>query len=115
MVPSERVVNGEMEIPQWVVTGETVLITKTKEASRPEQYRPIACLNTIYKIITVVMEIVLRDHVMEHNTLPPEQFALRKGRRGCLDALMVDSMVAEDATLRSRSLGVTWIDYQKAF
>ena len=73
---STRVVNGELEVPQWVVTGQTVLIPKTKEASRPEHYRPIACLNTIYKIITAVMERVLRDHVTEHNILPPEQFVL---------------------------------------
>ena len=115
MVLSERVVNGELEVPQWVVTGQTVLIPKTKEASRPEHYRPIACLNTINKIITAVMERVLCDHVMKHNILPPERFVLRTGRRGCLDALMVDSMVVEDATLRSRSLDVAWIDYQKAF
>ena len=112
---STRVVNGELEVPQWVVTGQTVLIPKTKEASRPEHYRPIACLNTIYKIITAVMERVLRDHVTKHNILPPEQFALQKGRGGCLDALMIDSMVVEDVTMRSRSLDVAWIDYQKAF
>ena len=58
----------------------------------------------------MVMERVLRDHVTEHNNLPP--FVLQKGRRGCLDALMFDSMVVEDATLRGR---VAWIDYQKAF
>ena len=28
---------------------------------------------------------------------------------------MIDSMVAEDVTMRSRSLDVAWIDYQKAF
>ena len=61
------------------------------------------------------MERVLRDHVTEHNNLPPEQFVLQEGRRGCLDALMFDSMVVEDATLRGRSLDVAWIDYQKAF
>ena len=34
---------------------------------------------------------------MEKDILPVEQKALRKGRRGCYDALMVDAMVMEYA------------------
>lgn len=75
--------------------------------------RPIACLNTMYKMLTACVEQVVRDHVTKHDTHPQEQCALRRGRRGYFDALMVNSMVAEDATLWSRNLRVVWIDYQK--
>ena len=111
MALSERTINGELEIPHWLVTGETVLIPETKEASRREHYRLIACLNTIYKIFTVECFVTLSEHTI----LPPERFALRKGKRGCTDAPMGDSMVTEDATHRGHSLDVAWINYQKAF
>ena len=69
----------------------------------------------MYKALTAVMEGVMHGHVTQYDILPPEQCALRSGRRGCLDALMVDSMITEDATLRRRNLDVAWIDYRKAF
>ena len=69
----------------------------------------------MYKTLTAVVERVVRGHVMEHQILPHEQCALRKGRRGCFNALMIDSMVTEDAMHRHRNLDVAWIDYRKAF
>ena len=55
---------------------------------------------------------VLYDHAIAHDYLPQEQ---RRGHRGCLDALMIDSMVAREAMVRRRNLSVAWIDYQKAY
>ena len=42
-----------------------------------------------------------------------EQRAIRRGHRGCLDALMIDSMIAKEASVCNRDLSVAWIDYQK--
>jgi len=103
------------EIPAWFVRGRTVLIPKEGCQGRPEQYRPITCLNTSYKLLTAVLTEVLYEHVQLYDILPKEQYAVRRGRRGCLDALLVDSMVAREARLRRRSLSVAWIDYQKAY
>jgi hypothetical protein len=47
--------------------------------------------------------------------LPDEQKALRKGRRGCLDALVIDEAIASEAKLYRRNLNVAWIDYRKAY
>ena len=102
-------------IPKWFVKGRTVLIPKAGCEGRPEQYWPTTCLNTAYKLLTAVMTEVLYDHAMAHSYLPPEQRAIRRGHRGCLDALMVDSMVTREAMVRRRNLSVTWIDYQKAY
>lgn len=46
--------------------------------------------------------------------LPPEQKAIKKGARGCLDALTIDGAAAEEGK-RNGSLSVAWIDYQKAY
>ena len=92
-----------------------LLIAKSVRTSLPDQNRPIACLNTMYKTLTVIVERRINEHVDRYAILPQEQRALRKGRRGCFNALMVDSMVTEDAVLRHRDLDVAWIDYKKAF
>ena len=95
--------------------GRTVLIPKEEFQGKADQYCPITVLNTGYKLLTGVLTILLWDHLEEHNIIPVEQKALRKGRRGCLDALMVDSMIAGEAKFKRRNLSVAWTDYQKAY
>ena len=109
-----RIVDGDEHIPDWLVRGRTVLILKDGCEGKPEQYRPITCLNTAYKLLTSSLALILQEHSTEYELIPPEQKALRRGRRGCLDALMVDFMVGQEAWLKQRNLSVAWIDYQKA-
>ena len=107
---------GDSEsIPTWFVRGRTVLIPKEGCQGRPEQYRPITCLNTGYKLLTAVMTEVLYDHAIAYSCLPLEQRAIRRNRSGCLDALMIDSMVSGEARACSRNISAAWIDYQKAY
>lgn len=47
--------------------------------------------------------------------MPPEQKALRRGTRGCLDALATDAAVARKAQVQAADLSVAWIDCRKAF
>lgn len=47
--------------------------------------------------------------------LPEEQRARVVGRRGCLDALVIDWSLAKEVQMSSKSLSVSWIDFQKAF
>ncbi len=54
-------------------------------------------------------------HVEAMDLLPPEQIATRRGRRGCLDALVVDEALARETRSGRRSLSVAWVDYRKAF
>lgn len=77
--------------------------------------RPITCLNTSYKLLTALMARILMKHAMEVGALPREQKALRKGSRGCLDALTIDEAISEEVRVLRRNLEVGWIDYQKAY
>jgi len=52
LIVIEQSINQQTEIPQRMVTGRTVLIAKSKNTKEPSQYRPIACLNTMYKTLT---------------------------------------------------------------
>ena len=57
-------------------------------SGRPNQYRPITCLDTTYKLLTRVAAEILMDHVVRKNLLPEEQAliidraAVREAREG---------------------------------
>lgn len=58
---------------------------------------------------------LLMPHVTSKNVLPEEQKALQKGKRGCLNALMIDAAVAAEAKVYQRNVSTPWIDFRKAF
>ena len=69
----------------------------------------------MYKLLTGTMTAILMKHGTDKDLLPEEQKALRKRRRGCLDAIVIDESVALEAKTYRRNLFVAWIDYRKAF
>ena len=110
-----EVMDERVSMPDWMVRGKTVLIPKEGCTGKADQYRPIACLNTSYKLLTGALANMLTEHVSKFGIMPTEQKALRKETRGCLDALTVDRAIAEEAKRDKRSLSVAWVDYRKAF
>ena len=72
---------------------------------RPDQYRPITCLNTLYKVLTGAITQILMGHVEAKGLLPGEQKAMQKGQRGCLEALVIDGAVAREANETCQSAG----------
>ena len=92
-----------------------VLITKQGCQGKPDQYYPITCLNTAYKLLTAVLTEIIADRVWDIDVILRVQKALRKKRRGCLDALLIDGTVAREAKDERHTLSVGWIDYQKAY
>ena len=81
----------------------------------PGKCRPIACLNSSNKLLTAVVTNKLLEHVVENGVLPVEQRAIRRGHRGCLDALLIDRSVVESKQVSPTDLSVAWIDFQKVY
>ena len=102
-------------MPDWLIRGRTVLIPKAGSTGSPDQYRPITCLNTMYKLFTSVLTRILMHHVSSKNLLPEEQKALRSKTRSYLDALVIDAAVAQESKTYRRNLSVAWIGYKKAY
>ena len=71
-------------MPDWVVRGRTVMIHKDGFSRLADQYRPITCLNTMYKLTTATLVGILMEQDYKCGGLPMEQKALRKGASGCL-------------------------------
>ena len=55
------------EIPTWLTLGQTVLLPKTEDVSNEKNYRPITCLNTVFKISTEMIGSYMKNHADRNN------------------------------------------------
>lgn len=102
-------------MPEWLTTGITYLLPKSKNTMDPKNYRPITCLSTMYKMLTGIIARRISLYLEEHNLLPEEQKGCHPGSKGCKDQLLISKAILEDCRRRKKNLNMAWIDYQKAF
>ena len=76
--------------PKWFTQGVTYLLPKSNETNIPKNYRPITCLPTMYKILSI-------------------------GSYGCKDQFLINEMLLENSRSSCKNLSNAWIDYRKAF
>ena len=101
--------------PTWLTLGATSLIHKKGPTNNAKNYRPITCLPTYYKLLTMIFTDLVYDHVIENEILPLEQKGVRRKARGCKDQLLLDKAITEDARRKRKALSMIWIDYKKAY
>ncbi|KHJ96756.1 reverse transcriptase, partial [Oesophagostomum dentatum] len=101
-------------ISKWLCRGKIALLPKECQGERgPGDFRPIACLNTCYKILTAT--IALQISLVTEHLIPVEQVAMRKGIWGCTHAHILDQTVIRDSLKFSKELHMLWVDFSKAF
>jgi len=61
---ANEIINKPETAPQWLTTGTTTLIHKSGPTNNAKSYRPITCLPTYYKTIT----LMLTDKIYTHLT-----------------------------------------------
>ena len=99
-----------------MVKGRTVLIQKDPAKGRAaSNYRPIACLPLMWKLLTGIFAEKIYDHLHANSLLPDEQKGCRKQSRGTKDQLLIDREVLREARRKNRNLSMAWIDYRKAY
>jgi len=104
------------DVPEWMVTGRTVLIQKDPaKGTVAGNYRPITCLPLMWKLLTGIFAGKIYDHLEYSNLLPEEQKGFRKKSRGTKDHLLIDKAVLKDAKRKKRCLSMAWVDYRKAY
>lgn len=95
--------------------GRTSLFMKDPaKGRRADNYRPIACLPLMWKLLTGIMSEKIYCHLDGNNLLPDEQKGCRKRSRGTKDQLLIDKMILKDAKV-GKNLSMAWIDYKKAY
>ncbi|XP_052756188.1 uncharacterized protein LOC128201893 [Galleria mellonella] len=102
-------------IPEFVTEGITYMIPKDQEHQDPGKYRPITCLQNIYKILTSCLTNLIYNHIERNNILSEEQKGCRKNSRGCKEQLTIDTIAMKIVSLRKKDFSVMYIDYRKAF
>ena len=60
-----------------------------KEEPAAKDHRPIACLNTLYAITSVIDEL-LKEHEAAHQLMQIDQNGCKQGSMGCIDNLLMD-------------------------
>ena len=104
------------EVPGWMVKGRTVMIQKDPAKGKAvSNYRPIACLPLLWKLLTGIFAGKIYDHLQVNNLLPDELKGCRRKSRGTKDQLLIDKAVLREARTKQRYLSMAWIDYRKAY
>ena len=110
-----QVITDPSKAPAWLTGGHTTLIHKKGPTEEATNYRPITCLPTYYKLLTLFLTDKIYSHVTTNLILPFEQKGCRKNARGCKDQLLLDRVIAEDAKRKQRHVSFMWVYHKKAY
>ena len=94
-----------LSIPSWLVKGKTVLILKDPaKGNAVGNYRPIACLNLLWKLKTGIIADKLYQHLETENLLLEEQKVCRYAFRGTKNQLLIDKAVIRNCKRRGKKI-----------
>lgn len=78
-----EIINNEQSLPQWLCEEKCIMIPKTKNP-KAKDHRPITLLNTMYKLITSVIDGRLKKHQEQCNYMQIDQRGCTSGSMGCI-------------------------------
>ena len=111
----QQTLQGDTKLLKWLSLALTSLLPKKNETHVPKNYRPIACLNVMYKMFTSCLNLFLIDHVQANNIITPEQAEGKRGVWDTTEQLLVNRNIMKEVKSLRRSLTTVWLDYKKAF
>ncbi|XP_060804959.1 uncharacterized protein LOC132902746 [Amyelois transitella] len=103
-------------MPTYITQGVTYMLSKDKnDLKNPAKYRPITCLQTIYKILTACISEMIYLHISENDIMAEQQKGCKKNSQGCKEQLTIDAIIMNRVAKKKLSIYSMFIDYQKAF
>ena len=91
----------QANVPERMVEGRTTLIMKDPtKGIAVENYRPITCLNLLWKLLTSIFAEKTYKHLLQNELLPVEQKGCRKDSKGTKDQMIIDKMVMKNCKRR---------------
>ena len=100
-------------LPEWLVTGRTVLLPKSNETAQAKNYHPTACQNITYKLFTGIINSFIIDHCTTNNIIMSKQAGGKQGSWVCADQLLINKMILDEAKQHRHKLLMMWFDYKK--
>ena len=71
---------------------------KNKKARAiPNNYRPITCLCTTFKLMTAIIADAIQNNLYKYNLIPEEQKGNRRNSRGTKGQLLIDKMILRNS------------------
>jgi len=92
----------EDQIPEWLTAGVIFLIPKNENTENPNNYRPLTCLPTIYKLITSIISSHMQKYMDDENLMPKEQKGCCSGSKGCKDQLLISEVILQECKCRKK-------------
>ncbi|XP_044755036.1 uncharacterized protein LOC123313989 [Coccinella septempunctata] len=111
----QEIIQNPEKAPKYFTMGITYMLPKKGDLTQPQNYRPITCLPSVYKILTSVIGFKISTHIRNNRILAWEQNGCKKKARGCKELLVIDNVVTKQARRRLKNISMCWIDYQKAY
>ena len=106
---------SDKNVPDWIVTGKTVLIQKDPtKGTNVSNYRPIACLPLMWKLLSGIFADRVYTHLLNNQLLPEEQKGCRKNSRGTKDQLLIDETILNETKRLKKNVAMSCLDYKKA-
>ncbi|KAL5509851.1 hypothetical protein EMCRGX_G005290 [Ephydatia muelleri] len=105
-------VNGKIP-PEWKIS-TTILIHKGDDPLALDNWRPIALLNTLYKIYAALIAKRITAWAVDEKIMSPAQKGFLP-MEGCLEHNHLMSSVLQDSRSRKRPIVLTWLDLKDAY
>ena len=103
-------------VPGWLIEGGINLVMKdSKNGTEVGNYRPIACLNLISKLLTGIISDKTYDQLQKNRLLLEEQKGSRRKCQGTKDQLAIDRCILQNCRKRKTNLSMAWMDYKKVY
>ena len=80
------------------------MLPKKPDAHSPSDFRLIACLHTIHRLLTAVIYDKVYEYCELNNILTEEQKGCCRNSRGCKDLVTIDSIAVLQAKEHQRNL-----------
>lgn len=110
-----KALENPKRIPDFLTDGTTYMLPKKEGDLHPGDFRPITCLQVLYKAMTAILARKINHHLNNQKVMAWEQKGCRVGGQGCKESLIIDSVIMDHAKTRCRNMSVSWVDYRKAF
>jgi hypothetical protein len=110
-----RIIQTPELMPDYLNEGITYLKCKSDNTADPKNYRPITCLNTLFKIITSCISYRVEKFLTANQILTEQQKGCKKFSQGCKEQLIIDTITCKQVQKKNRNLSTAWIDYKKAY
>ena len=106
----------QAHVPEWISKGMTTLIQKdSRKVTTPNNYRPITCLTTTWKILTAQIREESYSSLTRCVLFREEQKGCCKGSRGTGELLYIDQHILKESKIGWKNQAMAWIDNKKAY